>query len=59
MKPRFYLNGKRTTKTALVEKIGADRVKSYVRQAREIKRIDPNEQASWFIGFGMLTIEFA
>ena len=35
MKTTFYLNGKKTSRKALTEKIGADRLKRYMRDGRE------------------------
>ena len=34
MKTTFYLNGKKTSRKALTEKIGADRLKRYIEEAK-------------------------
>lgn len=58
MKTRFYLNGKKTTRKAVKEKLGEERLKEMVKEAKETFMEDPLEQNSFFIGNGMLTIEF-
>lgn len=35
MKTTFYLNGKKTTRKALTEMLGADRLKRYIEEAKE------------------------
>lgn len=60
MKTRFYLDGRKTTKKALVEKIGKERLDRMVGEAKEGFSADPLEQQSFYLGSaGMLTIEFA
>ena len=58
MRTKFYLDGKRITRKALVEMIGADRVNRYVKEAKEWFMEDPTEEQSWFIGYGFLVLEF-
>ena len=59
MKTTFYLNGKKTSRKALTEKIGADRLKRYIEEAKEAFFEDPLTQNSfWLGGKNMLTIEF-
>ena len=59
MKTTFYLNGKKTSRKALTEKIGADRLKRYIEEAKETFFEDPLIQNSfWLGGKDMLTIEF-
>lgn len=59
MRTNFYLDGKKTTKKALTEKIGKDRLDRLTKEAKEGFLQDPLEQQSFFLGStGMLTIEF-
>ena len=50
MKTKFYINGKKTTRKAIQEQLGADRL------ARMLD--DPQIQNDFFIGNGILTITF-
>ena len=60
MKTKFYLNSKKTTKKALVEKIGKERIDRMTAEAKEGFFADSLEQQSFYLGSaGMLTIEFA
>ena len=59
MKTTFYLNGKKTSRKALTEKTGAERLKRYIEEAKEAFFEDPLTQNSfWLGGKNMLTIEF-
>ena len=59
MKTTFYLNGKKTSRKALTEKIGADRLKRYIEEAKETFFADPLTQNSFWLGDkDTLTIEF-
>ena len=59
MKTTFYLNGKNTSRKALTEMLGADRLKRYIEEAKEAFFEDPLTQNSfWLGGKNMLTIEF-
>ncbi len=58
MKTNFYLDGKKITKKALTEKIGADRLKRMIEESKEEFFRDPLTENSYFLGNGMLTIEF-
>ena len=59
MKTTFYLDGKKTTKKAVKELIGEERLKRIIEEAKETFFEDPLVQNDFFIGNGMLTIEFA
>lgn len=60
MKTKFYLDGKKITKKALVEKIEKERIDCMTAEAKEGFFADPLEQQSFYLGnAGMLTIEFA
>ena len=59
MKTTFYLNGKKTTRKAVKELIGEERLKRILEEAKETFLEDPLIQNDFFIGSGMLTIEFA
>lgn len=59
MKTIYRLDGKKISKKALTEKIGADRVKRLTEEAKEIFREDPLIANDFFMGsLGMLNIEF-
>lgn len=60
MKTTFYLNGKKTTRKAIKERIGEERLKKLIADAKEAFMEDPLIQNDFFLGKdGMLTIEFA
>ena len=60
MKTKFHLDGRKTTKKALAEKIGKERLDRMTAEAKDGFFADPLEQQSFFLGSeGMLTIEFA
>ena len=60
MKTIYRLDGKKITKKALTEKIGADRVKRLTKTAIETFKEDPLIANDFFMGgfYGMLNIEF-
>lgn len=59
MKTTFYLKGKKTTKKAVTELVGAERLKQYIEETKETFFEDPLTQNSfWLGGKNMLTIEF-
>lgn len=59
MRTKFYLNGKKITKKALQERIGEERLKRLVQEAKETFLVDPLTQNDFYLGReGMLTIEF-
>ncbi len=59
MRTKFYLDGKKITKKALQERIGEERLKRLVQEAKETFLEDPLIQNDFFLGReGMLTIEF-
>lgn len=59
MRAKFYLNGKKITKKALQERIGEERMKRLIEEAKETFMEDPLVQNDFFLGSeGMLTIEF-
>ena len=59
MKTKFYLDGKKITKKALQERIGEERLKRLVQEAKETFLEDPLIENDFFLGReGMLTIEF-
>lgn len=60
MKTKFYLDGKKTTKKVLTEKIGKERLDRMRMEAKEGFFADPLEQQSFCLGSAeMLTIKFA
>lgn len=58
MKTTFYLDGKKTTRKAVKELIGEERLKRILEEAKKTYLEDPLVQNDFFIGSGMLTIEF-
>lgn len=59
MKTKFYLDGKKITKKALQERIGEERLKRLIQEAKETFLEDPLTQNDFYLGRdGMLTIEF-
>ena len=60
MRTKFYLDGKKITKKALQERIGEERLKRLVQEAKETFLEDPLTQNDFYLGRdGMLTIEFS
>ena len=60
MRTNFYLDGKKTTRKAVKELVGEERLKEMIQEAKETFVEDQNIQNSYFLGSkGMLTIEFA
>ena len=59
MRTKFYLDGKKITKKALQERIGEERLKRLVQEAKETFLEDPLIQNDFYLGReGRLTIEF-
>lgn len=58
MKTKFYLNGKKTTRKAIKEQLGEERLARMLKEAKETFLADPLTQNDFFIGNGMLTISF-
>ena len=60
MKTIYYLNGRKTTRKAMKELLGEERLKRMTAEATEGVKADPLEEQSFFLGkAGTLTIEFA
>ena len=58
MKTNIYLNGKKISKKQAIEKVGEERLKRMINEAKEEFKQDPYTDNSWFIGSGMMSIEF-
>ena len=59
MRTKFYLDGKKITKKVLQERIGEERLKKLVQEAKETFLEDPLIQNDFYLGREeMLTIEF-
>ncbi|WP_304964965.1 hypothetical protein [uncultured Oscillibacter sp.] len=54
---KFYINGKKVTKKAVTEKAGAERLGRMLEEAKQTHAEDPNEQISFMVPGGILTIE--
>ena len=52
------LDGKKKKKKAACEMFGKEDMDKRIREAKEVFFEDPNEESSWWMGSGMLTIEF-
>ena len=58
MKTKFYLNGKKTTRKAIKEQVGEERLARMLKEAKGTFMEDPLTQNDFFIGSGILTIAF-
>ena len=59
MRTKFYLDGKKITNKVFQERIGEERLKKLVQEAKETFLEDPLIQNDFYLGReGMLTIEF-
>jgi len=58
MRTIITLDGKKISKKAACEMFGKDDMDKRIREAKEVFFEDPNEESSWWMGSGMLTIEF-
>ena len=59
MKTKFYLDGKKTTRKAVKELVGEERLKRMLKEAKETFFEDPKVQNDFFHGKQMLTIVVA
>lgn len=55
---KFVLDGKVISRKALGEIVGQERLARMIAEAKEAHRDDPWEEVSWWIGRGMLVVEF-
>ena len=58
MTTKLYLDGKKTTRKAVKELIGEERLSRMLKEAKETFMEDPLIQNDFFLGRQMLTIEF-
>lgn len=58
MKTTFYLDGKKTTRKAIKDQLGEERLARMLKEAEAAFLEDPLIQNDFFIGNGMLTIAF-
>ena len=58
MKTKFYLDGRKITRKAVAELVGKERLLQMVQEAKEAVFEDPLIETDFFIGKGMLTIQF-
>ena len=58
MRTIITLDGKKISKKAACEMFGKEDMDKRIREAKEVFFEDPNEESSWWMGSGMLTIEF-
>lgn len=47
MKTTLYLNDKKTTRKAIIEKIGKEELDRFIKESKEEFFEDPNTQLSW------------
>lgn len=57
MKMRFSFNGEKTTRKAIKELVGEERLNRMIKEAKESMKEDPLIESDFWIGNGMLTIE--
>lgn len=58
MTTKFYLDGKKITRKEVKEQVGEERLKKMLAEAKKTFMEDPLIEIDFFIGIGMLTIEF-
>ena len=58
MRTIITLDGKKISKKAACEMFGKEDMDKRIRDAREAFSEDPNKESSWWMGNGILTIEF-
>lgn len=58
MRTIITLDGKKISKKAACEMFGKEDMDKRIREAKEVFFEDPNEECSWWMGIGMLTIKF-
>lgn len=58
MRTIITLDGKKISKKAACEMFGKEEINKRIRDAKKAFSEDPNEEISWWVGSGMLTIEF-
>ena len=58
MRTIITLDGKKISKKAACEMFGEADMNKRIRDAKEAFFEDPHEESSWWMGNGMLTIEF-
>ena len=59
MKIRFYIDGRKTTRKAVRDLVGEDRLKRMLAEAKEDFLEDPGIATDYHLGrFGMLSIRF-
>lgn len=54
---KFYIDGKKVTKKAAMDKAGAERFGMMLKDAKQAHAEDPHEQISFMVPGGILTIE--
>ena len=54
---KFYIDGKKVPKKVAAEKAGAERFGMMLKDAKQAHAEDPNEQISFMVPGGILTIE--
>ena len=58
MRTIITLDGKKINKNAACEMFGKEDMDKRIKEAKEVFFEDPNEECSWWMGIGMLTIKF-
>ena len=58
MKTTYYLDGKKTTRKAVKEMIGEERLNRMLKEAKETFMEDPLVENDFFLGRQVLTIRF-
>lgn len=58
MRTKLYFNGKKTTKASVVSMIGKELFEKFLAESKKVHRDDPNVDNSYWLGNGILTIDF-
>lgn len=58
MRTIITLDGKKINKNAACEMFGKEDMDKRIKEAKEVFFEEPNEECSWWMGIGMLTIKF-
>ena len=58
MRTIITLDGKKINKNAACEMFGKEDMGKRIKEAKEVFFEDPNEECSWWMEIGMLTIKF-
>ena len=58
MRTTIKLDGKRISKKKAIELLGKETVDKYIKEAKKDFMEDPYQLNAWWVGYGMLEIQF-